>query len=119
MSAVRLANQPSSQSMPQGFEFATGANSSRRVKLRRALHRGSPLGITIFVREGNDLARIDQFDIATSLDAVTRPVVENLMLEVFQQLGASETYELGLKRLGRMHEEGFCVSCSFAPVRSR
>ena len=117
MSAVRLSDQVSAHVLPQGFELAVGATSSRRVKLRRALHRGSPLGITIFVRESNNLARIDQFDIATSLDRVTRPLVENLLVEVYQQLGVSETFELGLKRLSRMHEEGFCVSCSFAPVK--
>jgi len=117
MAAVPRSNHDAAQALPQGFELALGASSSRRVKLRRALHLGAPLGITIFLKEGDRLARIEQFDIATSLDSVTRPLIEDLLLEVYSQLGAGETFDLGMKRLQRMHDEGLCISCQIAPVK--
>jgi hypothetical protein len=108
----------SEEFVPEGFEVEPEAGSIFRVKLRRALHRGAPLGVTISTREGARSTRIQQFDISPRLDLLARADARERLLKAYVLLQDKLQFKNGLSQLECLERESLCVACRFRTINS-
>lgn len=103
-------------SIPQGFEVILSEGTRLRVRLRRSLHRGNPLGVAILHRACSSPAMIEQFDIAPKLTTERRKYAEEQLVAAYQMCESSTSYAEGRRALEQMVEEGVLASCRFGAL---
>jgi hypothetical protein len=102
--------------VPDGFEIILSDGNKLKVRLRRSLHRGNPLGIAILHRPGSSPATIEQFDIVPKLSAERRKYAEQQLISAYRMCESPTSYSEGRRALERSVSEGLVASCQFGAL---
>lgn len=102
--------------VPEGFDVEVAAGVIHRVKLRRTLHHGAPIGVTITTRGNDRRSTIEQYDVSPRLDTLSRATVQDVLLRSYLLLREPENFAAGKARLEELTKEGFCIGCRFTAL---
>lgn len=86
------------------------------IRLRRKVHHGEPLGISITSKFQGAVQEILLFDIVPTLSGLARHSAADTLVSILQLCDDANGLQLALAQLEKMKDSGLCSACSLKPV---